>query len=843
MRKGILSILIVLASMPLWATHQRAAEITYTWLGGNSYEFTLTCYTYTPSPAGLQRDSLLMQWGDGSEDYVPRVVLQDLGDDYTLNVYKMRHDFATAGTYVVSMEDANRNYGVVNMQNSVNIPMYVETELVISPFLGFNNSVQLLNAPVDKGCVGKLYLHNPSAYDPDGDSLSYRLVPCKGFDGETIPSFSYPQASSSFEMDPFTGELRWENPVIQGEYNVAFIVEEWRHGVKIGSVIRDMQIMIAACDNNLPEIEAPDEVCVVAGEQVSFVVSASDVDMNMVRLTASGAPLELPNSPAAMVPESAYGIAPAFEFLWDTDCSHVRRQPYQMVFHAKDNGTPVSLTNVKTVNVNVMGPKVEDLEAAPLGEDIELTWSPYCCQQATLLRIYRKVGCDDYDPDACETGIRPDFQLLAELLDINATSYTDKGLSQGVAYCYRMVAAFHDGAESVVSDAVCASLKNDRPLMTCVSNLPDDLASGHVQVNWIQPKEIDGSFVPPYQYQLKRTKNGSETVVYEGADSSYLDKAVNLAEVESLAYRVVMQDAATQTIGESALASAVSLLADGGDRKVSLRWTESAPWLVDSTQVFRLQGNAFVKIGTTTQMDYTDENLENGTEYGYYVRTFGHYMLEGTPRPLVNYSAIVRAIAEDNEPPAPPTFEVETDCEAVANILTWQPVSDADLLGYRIYYSLSLSHGFTLLEKIEDPSATSYVHALSSAVVGCYYLTAYDEQGNLSLPSDTLCVDYEACPVYELPNVFTPNGDGINDVFVPTHAQLPLISEVKTVIFNRWGNVLLETHDPMINWDGRNARTGLPCADGVYFYVCDVTFQGVEGEEILHLQGSIDIRR
>ena len=39
------------------ATHQRAAEITYTWLGGNAYEFTLTCYTYTPSPAGLQRDS------------------------------------------------------------------------------------------------------------------------------------------------------------------------------------------------------------------------------------------------------------------------------------------------------------------------------------------------------------------------------------------------------------------------------------------------------------------------------------------------------------------------------------------------------------------------------------------------------------------------------------------------------------------------------------------------------------------------------------------------------------------------------------------------------------------
>ena len=84
------------------ATHQRAAEITYVWLGGNAYEFTLTCYTYSPSPAGLQRDSLLVQWGDGLEEYIPRVVLQDLGDDYTLNVYKKIHNFASSGSFTIS---------------------------------------------------------------------------------------------------------------------------------------------------------------------------------------------------------------------------------------------------------------------------------------------------------------------------------------------------------------------------------------------------------------------------------------------------------------------------------------------------------------------------------------------------------------------------------------------------------------------------------------------------------------------------------------------------------------------------------------------------------------------
>ena len=240
MRKLFFMVLLLVLAFPAWATHQRAAEITYEWKGGNAYEFTLTCYTYTPSPAGVQRDSLLVQWGDGSGDYVPRVVYQNLGDDYTLNVYRMIHNYSSTGTYVISMEDPDRNYGVVNVPNSVSVPMYIESELVISPFLGHNSSVQLLNAPVDKGCVGKPFYHNPSAYDPDGDSLSYRLVPCKGTNGEDIPGYTYPQASSLFDIDPVTGVLQWENPMLQGEYNVAILIEEWRHGVKIGSVIRDM---------------------------------------------------------------------------------------------------------------------------------------------------------------------------------------------------------------------------------------------------------------------------------------------------------------------------------------------------------------------------------------------------------------------------------------------------------------------------------------------------------------------------------------------------------------------------------------------------------------------------
>ena len=740
MRKLFSLTLLLVMAFPAWATHQRAAEITYEWKGGNAYEFTLTCYTYSPSPAGMQRDSLLVMWGDGFGDYVPRVVYQNLGDDYTLNVYRMVHNFASSGTFVISMEDPDRNYGVVNVPNSVSVPMYIETELVINPFLGYNNSVQLLNAPVDKGCVGKPFYHNPSAYDPDGDSLSYRLVPCKGLNGEDIPGYTYPQSSSLFDIDPITGVLQWENPMLQGEYNVAILIEEWRRGVKVGSVIRDMQVLINACNNNLPQIYMIDDTCVVAGGMIDFVVTGLDPDGDQVTLEASGAPFQLTVSPAVMTPPTDFGLNPAFEFTWHTQCSHIRKTPYQVVIHAKDNSFPIPLSNVRAVNITVIGPAVEGLQVEnsqlPTA-NCQLTWLPYTsCSNVAAIHVYRRVGSIPYEPDACETGVRPGYQRIAEL-PADATSYLDDnggvGFDQGVDYCYRVVAVFHDGAESRPSNEVCVQIPNNQPLMTKVSNDESDLLNGPMLVSWTCPREIDPQFVAPYSYRLIRNLNGVESAVYSGADSTFRDAEVRLAEAQSLFYKVEMKDANHSVIGVSTPAAAVMLTGRGGDKTASLSWSEAVPWVIDSTEVFREYDTVFAKIAATTALSYDDIHVQNEVTYRYYVRTFGHYTIEGLPRPLVNCSAVVEVKPTEVEP---------------------EPESDE--------------------------------------------------------------------PVYELPNVFTPNGDGFNDVFVPRDITPDLISQVKMHIFNRWGRTVFDTTDPFINWNGRVGGTGPLCSPGTYFYVCDV---------------------
>jgi hypothetical protein len=85
--------------------------------------------------------------------------------------------------YNVTMEDPNRNAGVINIPYSVNVPMFISTTIVVNPLLiGPNSSPVLTFPPIDEGCVGVPFYHNPGASDPDGDSLAYELIHCKGED-------------------------------------------------------------------------------------------------------------------------------------------------------------------------------------------------------------------------------------------------------------------------------------------------------------------------------------------------------------------------------------------------------------------------------------------------------------------------------------------------------------------------------------------------------------------------------------------------------------------------------------------------------------------------------------
>jgi len=88
----------------------------------------------------------------------------------------------------------------------------------------------------------------------------------------------------------------------------------------------------------------------------------------------------------------------------------------------------------------------------------------------------------------------------------------------------------------------------------------------------------------------------------------------------------------------------------------------------------------------------------------------------------------------------------------------------------------------------------------------------------------------------EVPNVFTPNGDGINDEFRVAYKS---IKKFEMVVFNRWGRRVYEGNDPARGWDGKIGGTmGAP---GVYFYY--IRGEGYNDNEVHRKEGAVHLIR
>lgn len=92
---------------------------------------------------------------------------------------------------------------------------------------------------------------------------------------------------------------------------------------------------------------------------------------------------------------------------------------------------------------------------------------------------------------------------------------------------------------------------------------------------------------------------------------------------------------------------------------------------------------------------------------------------------------------------------------------------------------------------------------------GTYWLTAFNGKCNV-----VDSVFFDECPQLKVPNVFTPNGDGFNDVFRPEYTSVEIRS---FVVYSRWGSTVYSSQDPEPRWDG--THLGTPCAEGVYYYI------------------------
>ncbi|WP_240625892.1 hypothetical protein [Spirosoma pollinicola] len=297
------------------ATHVRAGEITTKLISKTSltYEITFTAYyDYTSGPTGGKQaadlaEEYTMCFGDGTTEVVKRSKISYInGNTSSINIYKTIHTYSGPGTYTIGITVVNRNRGTVNLPppgESQNIPFFVSTTIYVNAALLTNSTPVMLNPPLDSGRVGQKFCHNPAAFDADGDSLAYRLSVPKtsptdnGCQGRNITVYQDPTrfgsasetgGASTFSINPITGDLCWDAPGQAGQFNFAFIIEEWRNGVLIGEITRDMQIVVVDSPNKRPLIQPIPDLCVEAGTLINQPVTATDPDGNRVIISGFG---------------------------------------------------------------------------------------------------------------------------------------------------------------------------------------------------------------------------------------------------------------------------------------------------------------------------------------------------------------------------------------------------------------------------------------------------------------------------------------------------------------------------------------------------------------------------
>ena len=877
------------------ATHNRAGEITYEQTDDLEFRVTVTTYTKTSSiPA--DRDSLELCWGDGTCEYVYRVngmpgaggvpQGEPLPNNIKFNQYISTHTYPGRFTYFITMTDPNRNADIlnVNFPNSDAIPFHLSTKLVIlnPQFQGTNNTPTLLQPPIDNGNVGQPFVHNPNAFDIEGDSLSYQLIEPLQDTNTVVDAYFYPDEvevgpNNQIFLDEQTGEFRWESPQREGEYNIAFLINEYRNGQLISCMIRDMQITILDEDNRPPEIEVEREFCVVAGDTLQFNVIYDDPDsLQLVRLTYTGGPFVTAISPATMLVDTGYVVPPDTAiFFWATACDHIQDQYYQVVFKAEDDytlpmGDPRPLSTQETVRIRVVAPPPENVTTEGGSGQVEVCWeAPYSCEMPEErfrgFSIWRRDCDGTFEPDSCTTGLAGSGYV--EIMDsinvvLGDTTYcfTDDSVERGRCYCYRILADFSEinnagfpfnFVESLPSEEACVQLSRDLPLITNVSVQSTDITTGMMEVRWSKPNPDDLDTLqngPPYLYELYRSEGfnlAAPELVYttsapsfwQANDTIFTDNNLNTLE-NSYTYQVAFLVENNDSLGVTEEASSVYLSIAASDETNTLAWEFDVPWNNSEYTIFRLNDATmqFDSIDVTTAQEYVDEGLMNYVEYCYYIRSKGTYGISSILDPLFNNSQEACITPIDTISPCPPILEVVNDCTMAAdsrpadtfqNFLTWNNPNNScadDVVGYNVFYAPMESGEFTLIETHTNAEDTTYAHTPGLSIAGCYTVTAIDSVGNESVMSNIACVDN--CPIYTLPNVFTPNDDGNNDHFIPFPYRF--IEKINIKIHNRWGGLVFETSDPDINWDGTNLK-GEPLAEGVYYYACEVFEQRLNG--------------
>jgi hypothetical protein len=375
----LLILFFIQLSGEAYATHAQGGDLTYTCLGGNQYQLRLAFYrdcagSNAPGSVNIDLSSVSCNQNltttlypiPGTGIDVTPICLQ-LTTECAGGTYPGVQEWIYEGTitlpqactdWVFSFSLCCRNTAINTISNPGGQNIYIETTLnnVSAPC---NNSPTFSNRPIPFVCAGQTYCFNHGAIDPDGDSLAYSLVDPLSAPGAPV-TFMAPYTATqpipslpAMTLNPVTGDICM-NPSQIIVAVMAVRVEEWRNGVLIGTVVRDIQVRTVMCNNNLPYITGMNNTNVYsmsscAGAPITFNIFSFDVDSGQnITLTWNN------GIPAGTLTTSA-GPLPTGTFSWTPTAADISTTPWCFTVTVSDDACPYAGSQTYAFCITVTG--------------------------------------------------------------------------------------------------------------------------------------------------------------------------------------------------------------------------------------------------------------------------------------------------------------------------------------------------------------------------------------------------------------------------------------------------------------------------------------------------------
>lgn len=373
------ALLFILRADPAKASHAMGADLTYECLGGNTYKVRLSFYrdcigilapaniyvnirsvscgqtlgvTCNPIPGTGQEVTYLCPTAQSTCNGGTFTGIQEWVYEGVVTLPMQCNDWQ----FSYSLCCRNAAINTISSPGSNTFYIYASLDNTITPC---NSSPTFTNKPVPFACLGQQLCFNHGATDPDGDSLVYSLVnPRQTVTNDVSYIAPYNAANPLATAGPIqfntqTGDICFTPTQLQVTV-MAVLVQEYRDGVLIGYVVRDIQITVLNCTNDLPTLTGINgtnnfDMTVCANENVCFDVFSNDINAGQqVGLFWNNA---IPNATFT----SAGSPHPTGTFCWTPTQADISNTAHCFTVRVSDDACPFIGSNTYSYCITVTG--------------------------------------------------------------------------------------------------------------------------------------------------------------------------------------------------------------------------------------------------------------------------------------------------------------------------------------------------------------------------------------------------------------------------------------------------------------------------------------------------------